>query len=548
MFIRTIFLLLAIALVSIYSAKVHDIVKNVGKRFLDDANLRAYADPQARTGKYDPQCFRNPMCKLQLYTDDQIRNLKLESALLALKMLLGAASSQNKFYNQSLITLESILEPDMTADICEGELSKKMNSYEYLKHVIKTAALFYETPKIDWRYHISDTPRDTLRVQTVIVQWDKKFNTTAQTHYDVTLKYRPHLRQKGTWFAISHVYQGGICPENGALVYKNDDSIDVVIDNIEDLKNHPTARTLLNFFTPLAYQFFDPEQRNVPSFWIRGLVHEKSILSVCHDELKESKPYTVAEFETWYRRLQVMWHPKKDENNEDEEFTSMIIEKIEENKIIAMVTLKLQMGLSEQVLNWNFRVSAVRDPEDPKPEWYIGTLDVPCNLDYNYKDESFAAIRDVIGTAFVEELVALPDPTLWYSTIQFANQFMKHGTRTFEYCDHRKTTANVTAFEYFVFQRNVLHIKKFTKYWIDHRGIKKPAPDTATVSFRTISIGVRGEKKTEYENVWKFDIRWDEMEQFYYVEEMIITCHHKQIDGKYEKGIEYIDIDYGYGG
>ncbi|CAL2032046.1 unnamed protein product [Caenorhabditis brenneri] len=473
MFSRGVLLLCVISLIE--CGKVHDVVKNIGKRFENNQNLKAYAHPEPRGSWIDP-CTRSPECQFTKYTDDHVRKLKLNSALNVRNVLYQAASTQNKYFEKALARLHTISDPEMTAEICEDGV-KKLNAYQYLKHVFQTASLFYETPNIDWRYQIEDTPRDVLRFHTHIVQFDKKFNLSAQIHYDITMKVKPQLKDHGTFFAITHVYQGGVCPEHGAFVYRNDDAIDVVIDNIEDLKNHPTSRILLDFFVPLTFQFEDVTKRRISSFRILGLKEGKSKLSVCQHELKDSVVYTVGnnsnfinqnghsflpeQFKAWFSRFQMMWHPKKDEDYQDEEFAELKVEKIEENQIIAMVTLKLQLGLNEKVLDWNFKVSAVKvsfhwiietlhfffqDPSAERPEWYIDTLEVPCNLDYNYKDESFAAIRDVIGTAFVEDLVELPDPSQWYSTIQFANQFMKHGTRTFEYCDHRKTTANVSEF------------------------------------------------------------------------------------------------------
>ncbi|KAF1766870.1 hypothetical protein GCK72_006828 [Caenorhabditis remanei] len=65
------------------------------------------------------------------------------------------------------------------------------------------------------------------------------------------------------------------------------------------------------------------------------------------------------------------------------------------------------------------------------------------------------------------------------------------------------------------------------KYQIDEEtAIDLPAADTAIFRFKTVSQAADStdEEKVETEHEWSFDIKWDQMDQFYYIEKMGIGC------------------------
>uniref|UniRef100_A0A1I7UJM2 CrtC domain-containing protein n=1 Tax=Caenorhabditis tropicalis TaxID=1561998 RepID=A0A1I7UJM2_9PELO len=270
---------------------------------------------------------------------------------------------------------------------------------------------------------------------------DRKFDLTNTLVFEYSMKMdetRPHRGIKTFFWKTHSVKVGGVCPqEGGALVYR---PIETTVADFEEFKNHPTARTLLGFFTPLSYQFTDPEQKQIPSFWMTGLEKDRSEMYVCQDPQKEPVKYTEEQFLSWYHRFGIMWHAEKDK---EEDFASISVQKIEDNKIVAIVTMKLQIGINPINMGWNFRVSGVK------------------------------------------------------------------------------------------------------KYYVPDQAVFSPALDSNTVTFKTISQAERNGIETEYENEWKFDVKWDKVDQFYYVEQMKIGCHEKIVDGNYGPTARYADIDYG---
>uniref|UniRef100_A0A1I7UJM3 SERPIN domain-containing protein n=1 Tax=Caenorhabditis tropicalis TaxID=1561998 RepID=A0A1I7UJM3_9PELO len=509
-------------------SKLHEIVKNVGKRFEDNPNLYGYVPVYG-------ECLYNAKCSFGRKTEDEVRKIKLNSALRTLSAFYDLASSENKNYEAAMTWLWAVMDPDMTAVICD-QANKTLNAYQYMKYLRETGVRFEKTPRVSWKYQIETTSRYELKFGTMIFQLDKKFNLTAQIHYVITMRLNPDKEKYGTFFSIQKVETGGVCRHHGALYY------DVHVDDLEEFKNHPTARTLLGFFTPLSYQFTDPEQKRIPEFWLKGLEKDKSEMYVCVDPTKDSVKYTEEQFKSWYHRFGIMWHAEKDK---EEDFASISVQKIEDNKIIAIVTMKLRMGINPKVMDWNFRVAGAKSSDvDNGTRWYLDRVEVPCHPDYSAKDEAFRSIADVIATTFVEDLVDLPDPTQWYSTVAFVKRFTDQGLKEFKYCDAEKVKTDIPLLDKFIFDRNVLKIIKYTKYWVDHSGFYAPAPDSETVRFKTISVAQRGGVDIEYENEWKFEIKWHDMDKFFYVETMEIGCHNKIVDGKYGDGVEYQEIDY----
>ncbi|CAL2032053.1 unnamed protein product [Caenorhabditis brenneri] len=96
--------------------------------------------------------------------------------------------------------------------------------------------------------------------------------------------------------------------------------------------------------------------------------------------------------------------------------------------------------------------------------------------------------------------------------------------------------------ELFVSDGKVERNVKFLKYWVNHKDLPLPAPDSATFRFKTLSVADTKDPGKEHEHEWKFDVKWDQMDQFYYIEKLEIGCEKQYLPGQSED--EYISIFY----
>ncbi|KAF1766867.1 hypothetical protein GCK72_006825 [Caenorhabditis remanei] len=493
MFIRVALLLLLACAVFIESSKIQDILKKVGKRLPKKDNSELYNN----------------------LSEEEQHKRKLETAEGLVHLFTRVSSSYHGDFNKAFIIIESLLEPDMTAEIC-GD-GKILNAYQFLKHLRQSSTLYYGRFIQSDYFDIFKTDRDTLHMITNFTQTDKN-GLKVVFEYDIKMKT---TYTTNYMFSITHIIQGGSCADRGLASFTNTELEGVawLIDDIEGLKEKPTVKLFFKLFTPAVYQYIEENPNKLPRYWLSGLNSSLTSITVCHEKMKDTFAYTEDQFRSWYVHFGLMWHPKE---GADDTYTLQVLE-LKPDSIIARVTMKLQMGRKEDapVHDWNFKFSGKKKDG----VWYFEKIDVMCDPTIEYKDESLKLIREVVAGKFVDELKYKND-TQWYSTVDFIKQFTKHGHLVMEDCVN-DIVGLITQIDLFKKDRDDVHGIKFTKYQIDEEtAIDLPAADTATFRFKTVSQAADSteEEKVEIEREWSFDIKWDQMDQFYYIERMGIGC------------------------
>ncbi|KAF1766907.1 hypothetical protein GCK72_006865 [Caenorhabditis remanei] len=502
MFIRLVFLLLLANSVFIETSKIHEILKKLGKRY--ETELKPVAnlwDAYSRTEKENARYEEYDSWK-ELSTEE-VGKIKNQTSYAVRNNFIEVSSTENLRFNDALLYIESILDEDFTAEVC-GD-GKKMNSYQYIKHLTHSAS---QHKGYFWKEVVAgfdeSQDRDVL-----------KFNMNL------------HLMDKmgflnKRFFHLKNVIQTGTCANKGVVgdFETTPEGLNPYLVDMEDLKVKPTTKLFLKLFTPAVYQYLEENPNKLPRYWLSGINSTLTKINVCHEKVTEPVEYTEDQFRSWYAQFGLMWHPK--EGFENQTYSLQLIELLDDS-ITARVTMKLQMGRDKEaeLHDWNFKFLAKKNEHT----WYINKIEVLCDPTIEYKDESLKLIREVVAGKFVDELKYKND-TQWYSTVDFIKQFTKPGHLVMEDCVN-DIVGLITQIDLFKKDRDDVHGIKFTKYQIDEEiAIDLPAADTATFRFKTVSQAADSTEteKVEIEREWSFDIKWDQMDQFYYIEKMGIGC------------------------
>ncbi|CAO4366562.1 unnamed protein product [Caenorhabditis nigoni] len=152
--------------------------------------------------------------------------------------------------------------------------------------------------------------------------------------------------------------------------------------------------------------------------------------------------------------------------------------------------------------------------------WTIVALDILCSPELKLKDNSLMAIREVVSESQTDHLTTLK-PVSWHSAIDFIDQYVKDkGSLEIAYCDF----GNTKRIELFGVHKYEV---KYVNFKYDYKYVTIPAGDTAKFRLTTISepiIEGGGNPTFNYVHTWIFDVKWDEMDQFYYIEKVAIEC------------------------
>ncbi|KAF1766868.1 hypothetical protein GCK72_006826 [Caenorhabditis remanei] len=508
MFIRVALLLLLAHAVLIESSKIQNALKKVGKRYYGEETMGILQ-------LMDGVVASTPLQQFNEFSDEEVEKFKEEKAFGIVRLFATASSNQHHQFKDALTIIESILDPKMTAEICGEE--KRLNSYQFMKHLLHSSSQYNANSPVQYYFDIMETERNFLHMV-------MNFTRTDKSGLEVVFEYELKLSLTMTtsyFYSIIHLIQGGSCADRGLASFTNTELEGVawLIDDIEGLQEKPTVKLFFKLFTPAVYQYIEENPNKLPRYWLSGLNSSLTSINVCHEKMTDTFAYTEDQFRSWYVHFGLMWHPKE---GADDTYTLQVLE-LKPDSIIARVTMKLQMGRKEDapVHDWNFKFSGKKKDG----VWYFEKIDVMCDPTIEYKDESLKLIREVVAGKFVDELKYKND-TQWYSTVDFIKQFTKHGHLVMEDCVN-DIVGLITQIDLFKKDRDDVHGIKFTKYQIDEEtAIDLPAADTATFRFKTVSQAADSteEEKVEIEREWSFDIKWDQKDQFYYIEKMGIGC------------------------
>ncbi|PIC47789.1 hypothetical protein B9Z55_007016 [Caenorhabditis nigoni] len=511
---KAVLLLLLLAFV-VDGSKLHKILKDVGKRYMPLQGTAPKIDRRRLPYLTDYEAWEN------LSPKERWKKQKFNLDLICLALMDVSSTQNGGSYNKALSFIHQRLMPDFKAEIC-GE--KTLNAVQFLKYMVNSGAqnkfTFYKDNYDGFNYTLVEgLHNDVLRFKTTFNVLDKT-DHLATIEYNVLLKVgfeNGHVR-----FGILELQQGGSCLQTGEINYSETEmqGVDNLIDDTEGLKDKPTFKMFSKIFRPASYQFLDENPNDLPRYWLSGInTTLGTVPSVCQEESLKPVVYSDDQFRSWYEHFGIMWHGKQDA---DDTFELQLIE-IKEDRLVGRVTMKLQMGTKEDadVHKWEFKFAA---GISELKTWYFETVDVLCDESFQYKDQSLINIRDIIGAQFVNELKYQND-TPWYSTVEFVRDFTKHGHVELNDCV-KDTVTKTSQIDLFTKDKSRVHGTKFTKYQLDDSAVPSPAPDTYQFKLKTISEAAEesSEQPVEHVHEWTFDLKWDQMDQFYYIEKMSIGC------------------------
>ncbi|EFO96206.1 hypothetical protein CRE_14571 [Caenorhabditis remanei] len=515
MFNRWVFLLLLVSVAFTETSKVHDVLKTVGKRFGSVLGL-----PDRNNQK--PQYFGVYVSDADTYgtlTEQAVLELKNKTAFEVMTQFIVASSASNAGFKQALVLLAKRMLPDFVAEVCR----KKMNKYQYLKYLTQNAALYFPTDNYKEAYNISKTDRYSNVFNFDIYQRDTMAVDT-RIEFDIIMNATYHY---GQIFHISYIHQGGLCPDIGKVSHSSRNSFDLIIDDVEGINEHNRTKMFLDLFTPQPWQYEHYHPNDLPTTWMYRFNKDETKVYVCQEGVMDVVEYTISQFDSWYFHFGTMWHP--DAKMETSEAFKLSITLFKDYDIVGRSTMKLQMGVSPDasIREWNFKFQARRRGEE---NWIIDRVEVPCNPEVKYKDESLVAIRDIVAKKFVD-YVEERNATQWYSTIDFVKEFTKKGKVDFVYCDAGAVSKSYQLI-LFTHDKGQLHSTKFTKYWMDKSDVPTPAPDTYEFRFKTMSEAASANPEFEYEHEWTIHFEWDQMDQFYHIDKIEMGCGKEFKDGE----------------
>ncbi|KAF1766886.1 hypothetical protein GCK72_006844 [Caenorhabditis remanei] len=471
-------------------------------------------------------------------TEEEVLEEKNRTAYEIVSLFVMAASANNTGYETAVTRLEQRMEADFVAEIC-GD-SKQMNYYQYWKYLAHNAALYSPGAQFKENYAILKTDRFELKFSFNIYRRDT-MGVDSKLEFDITMKT---THRNGNVFGLYRIVQGGDCPDIGKVSHSNRDSFDLIIDDVAGINGHNRTKKFLDLFTPQPWQLEHNHPNDLPTTWLYKFDLKETKTFVCQEDVKDMVEYTISQFASWYFHFGTMWHP--DAKMDLKEAFQLQVTQFQEDNIVARTTMKLQMGVTPDapIRDWNFKFQAKN--KGGGENWVIDRVEVLCSPEVKYKQESLAAIRDIVARKFVD-YVEEQNVTQWYSTIDFVKEFSQNGKVEYDYCDGGTITKTSGFQRFFAFIKpefsaqlqlfthdmGQAHSTRFTKYWIDKEiEPTEKAPDTHDFHFKTMSTAATENPEFEYEHEWTVNFKWDQMDQFYHIDKLTMGCEKEYKDGE----------------
>uniref|UniRef100_A0A1I7UDQ9 FTH domain-containing protein n=1 Tax=Caenorhabditis tropicalis TaxID=1561998 RepID=A0A1I7UDQ9_9PELO len=367
----------------------------------------------------------------------------------------------------------------MKAKICGSD--SPMNIYQFNRWFLKQREKYLPiTDPSQYKFY-------HMRVQTGAMTFHArydlktKFGFTETIIWDIRLEItQDAIRPDSVNYQITDLTVGGGCVDYGTvnhtyIQYRNQER---TLELLKKVKN-PKVQDLFDVFTPRELKNVERIEYRIPHLWLEGIDPDESIavIRVCHDRdnMNTLVKYTKKQFDSWFYRFNMIWHPKENETD----FIQVQMINVKSDELTARITMRLQIGvkIAQPTHDWNFKIVS-RYNQHGDEKWYITMLEVLCHPTFDYMDESLKAIRDVV-----------------------TDDFMTLG------------------------------------YEIDYKDIPLPATPKSYFILNTVTSPI-GEAmitagSTSYQE-WKFQISWDEMDQFYYLERLVVKCKtSRDVEGKY---------------
>uniref|UniRef100_A0A1I7UDR1 FTH domain-containing protein n=1 Tax=Caenorhabditis tropicalis TaxID=1561998 RepID=A0A1I7UDR1_9PELO len=462
----------------------------------------------------------------QCYDEGIQRDMALQLSVI----LREIHSGYNIYWNKFLAILVFYESWCMEAHICGSDTP--MNIFQFNRWFLKQREKYLPiTDPSQYKFY-------HMRVQTGAMTFHAgydlktKFGFTETIIWDIRLEMTQDLlRPNYLNYQIKNLTVGGGCVDYGTvnhtyIQYRNQER---TLELLKKVKN-PKVQDLFDVFTPRELKNVERIEYRIPHLWLEGIDPDESIavIRVCHDRdnMNTLVKYTKKQFDSWFHRFNMMWHPKENETD----FIQVQMINVKSDELTARITMRLQIGvkIAQPTHDWNFKIVS-RYNQHGDEKWYITMLEVLCHPAFDYMDESLKAIRDVVTDDFMT-LVRREnqsEPAPFWSTIEFVYRFTYRRIIDIELCEMGRVDLNMTAIELEMRHRGMVKKTRLAGYDVDYADIPLPATPKSYFILHTITapIGYQfGTVGFTYPQEWKFRITWDEMDQFYYIETLAVDC------------------------
>uniref|UniRef100_A0A1I7UDR0 FTH domain-containing protein n=1 Tax=Caenorhabditis tropicalis TaxID=1561998 RepID=A0A1I7UDR0_9PELO len=428
----------------------------------------------------------------------------------------------------------------MKAKICGSD--SPMNIYQFNRWFLKQREKYLPiTDPSQYKFY-------HMRVQTGAMTFHArydlktKFGFTETIIWDIRLEItQDAIRPDSVNYQITDLTVGGGCVDYGTvnhtyIQYRNQER---TLELLKKVKN-PKVQDLFDVFTPRELKNVERIEYRIPHLWLEGIDPDESIavIRVCHDRdnMNTLVKYTKKQFDSWFYRFNMIWHPKENETD----FIQVQMINVKSDELTARITMRLQIGvkIAQPTHDWNFKIVS-RYNQHGDEKWYITMLEVLCHPTFDYMDESLKAIRDVVTDDFMT-LVRREnqsEPAPFWSSIDFVYGFTLHRQIEIELCELGRLDNSTSALQFELNHREKMKNTRLAGYEIDYKDIPLPATPKSYFILNTVTSPI-GEAmitagSTSYQE-WKFQISWDEMDQFYYLERLVVKCKtSRDVEGKY---------------
>uniref|UniRef100_A0A1I7UDR4 VWFD domain-containing protein n=1 Tax=Caenorhabditis tropicalis TaxID=1561998 RepID=A0A1I7UDR4_9PELO len=511
MILKTILLLLLITICLAKEKKLDRILKDVWKRERTEFKDRLWYN--SPTDKFDPmeqsiEIDEDELLNNQCYDDGIQREMALQLSVILREL----HSGYNVYWNKFLAILVFYESWSMEAKICGSETP--MNIYQFNRWFLKQREKYLPiTDHSPYKFY-------HMRVQTGAMTFHAgydlktKFGFTESVIWDIRLEITQDLfRPNYLNYQIRNLTVGGGCVDYGTvnhtyIQYRNQE------ETLELLKRekNPNVKLLFDLFTPGELKFVDRIKYRIPHLWLEGIDPDESVIRVCHDRdnVNTLVKYSKKQFDSWFHRFKMMWHPKENETD----FIQVQMINVKSDELTARITMRLQIGvkIAQPTHDWNFKIVS-RYNQHGDEKWYVTMLEVLCHPTFDYMDESLKAIRDVVTYDFMTLVrrEKQSEPAPFWSTIDFVYKFTKNRQIDIYICELGKFDTNKSALQFEVKYSENIRKTRLKGYNVDYKDIPLPATpksyfilNTMTRPIDQLMINIRANFYQE----WKFQVSW----------------------------------------
>uniref|UniRef100_A0A1I7UGJ6 DUF4091 domain-containing protein n=1 Tax=Caenorhabditis tropicalis TaxID=1561998 RepID=A0A1I7UGJ6_9PELO len=502
------------------SKKIDGALKNVGKRYLVSNLhlLRMMIDRKLQSEWKD-------------MSDEQVASFKNQIAERITFHIRWQSSIENKDYPEHSKVLLGIMDDDLTAENCDD--ATKMNKVKMAAY-LKTERGNYLALADDAPYSfiVESTGKDDFKMSAT-VELTSKWKLKTSVTWEITAKFTDS--DTSNFFLVKNIKIGGACATHGSINHNFTD-LGNRQEALEQLKKetNPKVQTLFSLFTPGPVNIKEENPDQIPSIWLtEGKNKLQFKATVCDDKAGKPADHTSLSFRRWFDRFSLLWHPTKS----TKDYLSAQMVNIDEKELTARVTMKLDIGTGSkaETFDWNFVITA--SVNDDKT-WQLSKVDVLCPADLVLMDKAIVHSRELIFNSFLEHVKQAPPPVPEHNLVDFVKQFTKQGSLDYQHCEETSKKYNYKGLMVSVFSEYMTNNMHTSKYYPDETPIATPAPETAEFKMITLSSKDKWEPFLWFfENNWTITVSWDNVDQFYYVDSVKISCIRER------KGVTKI-IDY----